>query len=396
MHLYETVVIGAGPYGLALSSELRRAFVDHVVIGLPMESWRAMPTGMQLRSLVEDSNFSHRPELSFGAWLREQEREHQLKYRIPSPDDQSWTTLSREQLLLYSDWFIKQTGVKVIHDLVQHLSGEDRGFQIRLRSGRLLASRTVVVSVGMHSFSVLPDELMNIPEGFVKHTSELENFDDWRGKNILVIGGGQSAYEWAALAAERGVKVQMIQRSKPRGFGTVDFVALRDTQTRTELTPAWFRQLDEAAQIVNVQRPRRSKNDAWLLPRLRNAGVQGISDVGELTSAELRDGRVTIHLQDGREITADAVLCGTGYRVEMSRLTFIDNALRDNVEILGQPSELRGFPILDTSLQSSVKGLYFTGYSAIGSFGGAFNFLAGASPSARLITSALSKARELT
>ena len=43
----DVVVIGAGPYGLSISADLRSLGVDHRVFGRQMEMWREhMPAGM--------------------------------------------------------------------------------------------------------------------------------------------------------------------------------------------------------------------------------------------------------------------------------------------------------------------------------------------------------------
>ena len=47
----EVVIIGAGPYGLSISTHLCGLGVDHRIVGRPMDTWRAhMPLGMYLKS----------------------------------------------------------------------------------------------------------------------------------------------------------------------------------------------------------------------------------------------------------------------------------------------------------------------------------------------------------
>ena len=47
----ELLVIGAGPYGLAVAAEARRRGLSVTVVGEPMRFWRRnMPDGMLLRS----------------------------------------------------------------------------------------------------------------------------------------------------------------------------------------------------------------------------------------------------------------------------------------------------------------------------------------------------------
>ena len=55
----ETIVVGAGPYGLSMAAHLGAANVAHAIIGSPMESWRAhMPHGTVLKSERFASNLS--------------------------------------------------------------------------------------------------------------------------------------------------------------------------------------------------------------------------------------------------------------------------------------------------------------------------------------------------
>ena len=42
----ETVIVGAGPYGLSIGAHLRAAGKPFLIIGNPLESWRSyMPQG---------------------------------------------------------------------------------------------------------------------------------------------------------------------------------------------------------------------------------------------------------------------------------------------------------------------------------------------------------------
>ena len=55
----EVLVIGAGPYGLSISTHLRGQAIDHLIVGRPMDTWRAhMPAGMYLKSEPFGSDMS--------------------------------------------------------------------------------------------------------------------------------------------------------------------------------------------------------------------------------------------------------------------------------------------------------------------------------------------------
>ena len=51
MRASEVLIIGAGPYGLSISTHLRGRGIDHLIVGRPMDTWRThMPAGMYLKS----------------------------------------------------------------------------------------------------------------------------------------------------------------------------------------------------------------------------------------------------------------------------------------------------------------------------------------------------------
>ncbi len=48
--MLDTVIVGAGPYGLSIAAHLRSAGVSFRIFGHAMDSWRAhMPKGMMLK-----------------------------------------------------------------------------------------------------------------------------------------------------------------------------------------------------------------------------------------------------------------------------------------------------------------------------------------------------------
>jgi hypothetical protein len=48
------LIIGAGPFGLAMAAHAKHLGIDHLVLGKPMDFWKAnMPAGMHLRSACD-------------------------------------------------------------------------------------------------------------------------------------------------------------------------------------------------------------------------------------------------------------------------------------------------------------------------------------------------------
>jgi hypothetical protein len=69
----------------------------------------------------------------------------------------------------------------------------------------------------------------------------------------------------------------------------------------------------------------------------------------------------------------------------MDRLQFLSPGIRSNVKALNRA------PILSSSFESSIPGLYFAGVSAANTFGPVMRFAFGAGFAARTITHALEK-----
>jgi hypothetical protein len=86
-----------------------------------------------------------------------------------------------------------------------------------------------------------------------------------------------------------------------------------------------------------------------------------------------------------REFQADHVICGTGYRPELARLPFLDDAL------LSRINAVQGTPILSANFESSMPGLYFVGAIAANTFGPVLRFACGAEFAAPRVARHLSR-----
>jgi len=75
--------------------------------------------------------------------------------------------------------------------------------------------------------------------------------------------------------------------------------------------------------------------------------------------AEVRNGNVHLRVraQDGqeREIVTGHLIAATGYRVDLERLRFLSADIRAKVVVVN------GVPVLSSSFESSIPGLYFPG-----------------------------------
>ena len=68
----------------------------------------------------------------------------------------------------------------------------------------------------------------------------------------------------------------------------------------------------------------------------------------------------------------------TGYRADLTKVPYLAG-------VLGEVNVARGFPVLDDAFQTSLGGLYVTGFSATQDFGPFFGFVKGSPAAATLI-----------
>ena len=90
------------------------------------------------------------------------------------------------------------------------------------------------------------------------------------------------------------------------------------------------------------------------------------------------DGELRVLLSNNAELAADRVVFASGYRADLARVPYLAGVLKD-VQVSN------GFPVLDEAFQTSLDGLYVTGFSATQDFGPFFGFVKSSPATATLI-----------
>ncbi|MEU9184014.1 FAD-dependent oxidoreductase [Streptomyces sp. NPDC048484] len=398
-------VIGAGPFGLSTAAHLRACGIPVRVFGEPMVSWRTnMPEGMLLKSTPAASNID-----------APQHGHNLVDYcdaagvpRLVTDED----IIPVETFVAYGEWFRQQLVPEL--ERVRVVSVDRRadrrdgrreghrggrpgvghgpaGFELKLDSGEMFTARAVVIATGLSGLAHLPLELAAAvpdgpsPTGPVSHSSQLHDLSRFSGRELIVVGAGQSALETAALAAEAGAQVRVVAR----GQGSVAFGAPPWQQPRlrpeSPFGRAWslwaltyyphpYRYLPPGARHLLVRRVLGPLGAWWL--RERFEGKVRVSEVARIDRATgATDGRPTLTVQSlggrVRELTADHVIAATGYRVDLAAMDFLGHELRTRLAVS------RGTPRLGAGFNSSVPGLYFTGLPAAASYGPVMRFVCG-------------------
>jgi len=394
----DVIIVGAGPYGLSIAAHLRHRGIAFRIFGVPMQNWRtAMPTGMFLKSDGAGTNLSDPADtLTLAQYCSSR--------RLPYGDH--GMPIALQTFIDYTMAFQRQLVPEVEQCAVVALAAKSGGFELRLDTGERVTARRVVLAVGTTYFGYVPKPLSILPRELVTHSSEHSELVKFAQRDVVIIGGGQSALETAALLKEQGASVQVLMRApvvawnpppSPReGLG-------RFCKPQTALGLGWkawfycnrqsvFQYFPLQFRSMAVARVLGPAGAWWLKDRV--LGHVPVLCGRVVQEAREKGGRVCLSVAcaDGRtsEISADHVIAATGYKVNVDSLSFLDPDLSRRLRREGTA------PALSPEFESSVAGLYFTGLSAAFRFGPSMRFVAGAEFAARTIASVSSKRASAT
>jgi thioredoxin reductase len=376
----DVAIIGAGPYALSAAAFLREGGAEARVFGRVMGFWETMPKGMFLRSFRTASNIA---DPSGELTLERYEQAVGKAGQSPLPLD---------DFIAYGRWFQKRAVPDVDPRLVMLVRRDSNGFLVTLGDGEVVTTRRVVVAAGIAPFALRPPEFDGLRRELVSHSSEHRVFDGFRGRRVVVVGGGQSALESAALLHEAGARVEVLVRARLIRFLRGERLYENAGRLRGLLypplgvgppglnvvmgTPNLYRLLPPGLSDRLAYRSIRPAAAAWLRPRLADVEIC----LGKrVASAAAANGGVRLQLRDGGERSADHVLLGTGYRVDLSRYSFLEPRLTSAIRTTG------GYPVLSRFFESSVEGLYFLGAIAAATAGPGMRFVSHTGPVAAAV-----------
>jgi thioredoxin reductase len=398
MAVSDVLVIGAGPFGLSISTHLRNRGVEHTIVGRPMNTWRAhMPLGLFLKSEPHGSVISAPAR---GYDLATYSQLHGFDDYVDRVGP-----LSLDRFLGYADWFIGQL-VPDIQDLtVTRVTPEDGGFKVEFAEEAPAFVRQVIVATGVLPYAYVPGELSGLPSDLMTHSAVHDRLDQFSGRRVAVIGAGQSALQTAALMHEAGADVQVIARRQQLVWEeqVAPELRLSDYIKRppTKLCEGWgcvfyvspdaFRLLPESARAQKALNALGPKGAWWLRDRVE--GVLEVLTGHQLRSAEPQGSGVRLHLDspERSSIDADHVIAGTGFRIDLSRLTFLSEEIQAGI------ATRANCPMVNRAGESTVPGLYFAGAPTMVSQGPGVRFIAGTHyTAAQLARSVARRARRRT
>jgi thioredoxin reductase len=394
--MLDIAIIGAGPYGLSIAAHFRRRGISFRIFGRPMDSWRThMPKGMMLKSDGFASNI-YEPDGEFT--LKQFCAERGIEY------SDSGIPVRLETFTDYGLAFRDRLVPELEDKLVVSLERLPDGYLLGLEGNETVMARRVVLAVGITHFAYVPESLAHLTPEFLSHSFGHHDIESFSGRSVVVVGGGSSAIDLAGLLHETDADVSLVARrqslnfhSKPQA-GKPRSLWQRVRHPQSGLGPGLRSRFFSNAPMVFHHLPERLRLEAvrrslgpsagWFV-RDKVVGRVPLMLGYTPSGAEIRDGKVRLLLRaaDGREkeILTEHIIAATGYKVEMERLTFLSKEIRSQVKAVN------GAPVLSSTFESSMPGLYFVGIAAANSFGPVMRFAFGAGFAARNLTRTMMK-----
>jgi thioredoxin reductase len=333
----DTVIIGAGPYGLSIAAHLSKSSLTFRIFGSPMQSWRSqMPKGMLLKSEGFASSLDD-PDSSFT--LRHYCEEMNLPY------DDVGTPVPLEVFSAYGLEFQKRLVPTLEQTDITSVIRTSEGFELETADGQTVHARTVIVATGITHFSYLPPFLADLPGSHASHSSQHHDLSSFRGKTVVVLGAGASAVDIAAILHEEGSLVQLVARRQEIAFHTKAKeprpLLQRLRRPRSSIGMGWRSRLCTDAPLLFHVMPQKFRfrtvrnllgpAPGWFV-RDKVVGKFPLHLGCKIQSASIEDGKVHLKIveMDGSnsELIVDHVISATGYQVSIARMGFLDEALR--------------------------------------------------------------------
>jgi indole-3-pyruvate monooxygenase len=343
-HKLETLVIGAGPAGLAVAACLRKRGAPFVIVEQSRavgSSWRGHYDRVHLHT---DRAHSALPFRGFPAGTP----------RYPS----------REQVISYLERYAQY--FQLVPRFAERVDSVRPSADewVTTTTARVYHSRRVVVATGYNAVPYMPQWAGQERFcGRILHSSEYRNGQSFRGQNVIVIGCGNSAGEIAIDLHEHGARVAMSVRGPvnivPRDILGLPILAVSIALSRlpTRLADVLAAPLVRIA-VGDVTKLGFRKAPMGPITQIRTSSRIPLIDVG--TVQLVRDGLIEIYggvrsmgatgvtFEDGSSRHFDAIVAATGSRPG------VDRFLQSRETFVNTDGERR---VVDEN------GLYFCGFS---------------------------------
>ena len=343
----DVMVVGSGPAGLAVGACLRKAGIDFVMLEKDQQlgsSWRRHYDRLHLHTDRAHSSLPHLP----------------LPRSYPRYP-------SRQQVIDYLEAYARAFSLAPrFGEEVVKVRPLDGGWEVTSRASRY-HTRAVVLSTGYNAEPVRPHwPGMEAYRGVLLHSSDYRSGARFEGKDVLVVGFGNSGGEIAIDLFEQGARPSIVVRS-PVNLLPRDLLGLplmTWTQVLSRLPPGLadalsapllrlkFGDISRLGLRKSSQGPLAQVVGGWRIPLID----VGTVDLIRQKHIQVRPGiraltERGVSFDDGSEASFDAIVLATGFRAALGRI--VDTA--EVIDASGKPLERGG--------ETRIPGLYLCGFN---------------------------------
>ena len=316
------IVIGAGPGGLVCTKELLEQGVSQVVC---LE--QAEDVGGVFAKAYDSLKLTSSATISMYSdfWLGDG-NEHKF-----------WT---KEEAVEYWKKYAKHFGVldriRFNSKVVGVTQQGTEVWQVELENGDTLLTKRIALAIGNNAIPKYPAWKDSLTEVEISHSKQFRNGDKFAGKNVLVVGGGESGSDVALEASRVANNCWVSLRNttgwvapRKRGLDAADISTHRGVwglprdygKTLSQaVCQAELSQKDPVHDVtVKLNEKITAKNGIWGTYGTKTFSLpkaivhHGCQVVGEIVKVE--DGGKTLHTADGKTLSdLDAVAFCTGYK----------------------------------------------------------------------------------
>lgn len=355
----ETLIVGAGPAGLATAGRLRKRNKPFTVIEKVenvASSWRAHYDRLHLHTVKQ---LSHLPHMQF-------------------PDSYP-TYVSRDQLIAYMESYAESFDIRPIYNsevISVGVRGDDGYRIVETSGGETYRTQHLVIATGVNRVPNIPawpgQETFT---GEIVHSRFYKNAEPYAGKSVLVVGFGNTGAEVALDLCNNDADVGVVIRTAitivPRDvFGRPVQLTARKLAKIPFGIGDWLGSQIRRFIIGNLSKHGVPVSNGHPAVQLRETGKTPVIDLG--TAKKIQDGEIkvfrdiqsieenTVAFTDGSTFEADVILLATGYK----------SSLDDFIPGIGRMLDSNGYP--NTSVgKGEFDGIYFVGFNVY-ELGGVF------------------------
>lgn len=331
--MMKCIVIGAGPGGIVATKELlEKGFKD--VVCLEQSSGLGGVFSKSYDNLVLTSSVTFSMFSDF--WVGEGKNHH---FWTKKEAVEYWTS--------YAEHFGVTDHIRFGSRVEKVKQNEDETWDVVLSSGEILQCTHLVVAIGNNNIPKFPGWKDDLSQVSYSHSKDYKNAAPFKGKNVLVVGGGESgsdvAYEISQVANKCWVSLRKTTGwivPRKRGEHAADVSTHRGIwdlprEYGRKLSP-FVLKLERARQdpvfdaLADLNEKVSSRNGIWGIFGTKTLALPkaiahfGCEVVGDITN--VKNGGKTLETSDGKLLEEiDTIVFSTGY---LNKADFMPEGLK--------------------------------------------------------------------